>query len=239
VCLMKRALALLRHGLALASVLAVAAEAADQGASTLDPTLAISQYAHTAWRVEDGACDGAPNAVTQTPDGYLWVGTDDGVVRFDGVRFVRWTSPAEAPALSWPVFSLLGTRDGSLWIGTGHSIVRWDGTALQQFPELIGRFNSILEGSDRVIWAVRSRLDTTRRSLRLGRHVGRPVPLEGRRRVAPQSREPSAVRLHLRGRSRRFWRPLVVCALRCDSAVGSGRRHVVGATTRDGDAARV
>jgi ligand-binding sensor domain-containing protein len=158
---MKRALALLLHGLALASVLTVAAQAAEHGTSPLDPTLAISQYAHTAWRVEDGAFDSAPNAVTQTPDGYLWVGTDAGVVRFDGVRFVRWTSPAEAPALSSPVYSLLGTRDGTLWIGTGRSIVRWDGTALQQFPELIGRFNAILEGSAGAIWAVRSRLDGT------------------------------------------------------------------------------
>ncbi len=157
----QQAFALLLRCVAFASGLAVATEAADHGVSSLDSTLAISQYAHTAWRVEDGAFDAAPNAVTQTPDGYLWVGTDAGVVRFDGVRFVRWTSPAEAPALSSPVFSLLGTRDGSLWIGTGSGIVRWDGTALQQFPELIGRFNSILEGSDGTVWAVRSRLRGT------------------------------------------------------------------------------
>jgi signal transduction histidine kinase/ligand-binding sensor domain-containing protein len=159
---MKRAFALLLHGLALASNLALAAEGASRGASQLDPNLAISQYAHTAWRVEDGAFDGAPNAITQTPDGYLWIGTDAGVVRFDGVRFVRWTPPMETRALSVAVYSLLGTRDGSLWIGTMRSVVRWDrGSGLQQFPELLGRFNALLEGSDGAVWAARSRLAGT------------------------------------------------------------------------------
>jgi hypothetical protein len=83
---MKRALAPLLHGLALASVLAAAAQAADHGASQLDPTRAISQYAHTAWRVEDGAPDGAPNAVTQTPDGTAVRADVRRRVRFAGLR---------------------------------------------------------------------------------------------------------------------------------------------------------
>jgi signal transduction histidine kinase/ligand-binding sensor domain-containing protein len=150
------------HSFAFALALAAAAEAASGPASQLDPALAISQYAHTAWRVEDGAFDGAPNAIAQTPDGYLWIGTDAGIVRFDGVRFVRWTPPTEARALSVAVYSLLGTRDGSLWIGTMRSVVRWDGGAvLQQFPELIGRFNALLEGGDGAVWGARSRLGGT------------------------------------------------------------------------------
>ena len=159
---MTRALALLLHGLALAAGLIVVAEGAASGASQLDPTLALSQYAHTAWRVEDGAFDGAPNAIAQTSDDYLWIGTDAGVVRFDGVRFVRWTPPTEARALSVAVHSLLGARDGSLWIGTMRSVVRWDrGSGLQEFPELIGRFNALLEDRDGAVWGARSRLGGT------------------------------------------------------------------------------
>ena len=41
---------------------------------SVDPTRHISQYAHTAWRVQDGVFGGAPMAVTQTTDGYLWIG---------------------------------------------------------------------------------------------------------------------------------------------------------------------
>ena len=57
----------------------------------VDPTRHISQYAHTAWRVQDGVFGGAPWAITQTTDGYLWIGTRTGLLRFDGVRFVPWT----------------------------------------------------------------------------------------------------------------------------------------------------
>ena len=60
-------------------------------ARAVDPGRRISQYAHTAWRIQDGIFSGAPNASTQTADGYLWVGTETELVRFDGVRFVRWT----------------------------------------------------------------------------------------------------------------------------------------------------
>jgi hypothetical protein len=56
-----------------------------------DPARHITQYAHTAWRIEDGAFNSAPWTIVQTPDGYMWIGTADGVLQFDGVHFVRWT----------------------------------------------------------------------------------------------------------------------------------------------------
>ena len=54
----------------------------------LDTSRQISQYGHTAWRIEDGVFAGAPNVMAQTTDGYLWIGTQAGLMRFDGVRFV-------------------------------------------------------------------------------------------------------------------------------------------------------
>ena len=44
----------------------------------LDPTSHISQYGHSVWRVQDGYFGGMPNSITQTTDGYIWVGTDAG-----------------------------------------------------------------------------------------------------------------------------------------------------------------
>src|SRR5882757_6264257 len=56
----------------------------------LDPALDVSQYAHTAWKVRDGFTKGSIFAIAQTPDGYLWLGTEFGLLRFDGVRAVPW-----------------------------------------------------------------------------------------------------------------------------------------------------
>ena len=57
-------------------------------ASALEPSLDISQYAHTSWKVRDGFTKGAISSIAQTPDGYLWLGTEFGLLRFDGVRAV-------------------------------------------------------------------------------------------------------------------------------------------------------
>jgi ligand-binding sensor domain-containing protein len=62
-------------------------------AFALDQDLRISQYAHTAWRVRDGAFAGAPSAITRTTDGYVWIGTVSGLLRFDGARFVPFVPP--------------------------------------------------------------------------------------------------------------------------------------------------
>src|SRR6202050_5164650 len=81
----------------------------------LDTSKQISQYGHTAWRIEDGVFAGAPNVMAQTTDGYLWFGTQDGLMRFDGVRFVSWRPPEGSDLPSSRINSLLGARDGSLW----------------------------------------------------------------------------------------------------------------------------
>src|SRR5689334_13200132 len=60
----------------------------------LDPRLSLSQYIHTNWLQNEGAPLPAVNAITQTADGYLWLGTSQGLWKFDGLRFTRWTVPA-------------------------------------------------------------------------------------------------------------------------------------------------
>ncbi len=56
----------------------------------VDPNRYLSQYAHSLWTTQDGSFSGAPHAITQTTDGYVWIGTEAGLVRFDGARFVPW-----------------------------------------------------------------------------------------------------------------------------------------------------
>src|SRR4030095_14185484 len=84
----------------------------------LDPSLDISQFAHTAWRVHDGFAKGFIYAIAQTPDGYLWLGTEFGLLRFDGVRTVPFQPPPDEQLPSDTIIRLIAARDGTLWIGT-------------------------------------------------------------------------------------------------------------------------
>lgn len=126
-------------------------------AKAVDPDRRISQYAHTAWRVRDGAFTGAPSSITQTTDGYMWIGTESGLVRFDGVRFESWPPPSAKHLPSPGVISLLGAKDGSLWIGTDSGLAQWKNGDLINFPETLGRVNSIYEDRAGTIWMTRSR----------------------------------------------------------------------------------
>ena len=93
--------------------------------AALDPSHRISQYGHSAWRIQDGYFAGQPWSITQTTDGYLWVGTAAGALRFDGVQFVPWSSLAAEPLPSDDVRVVFGARDRSLWIGTMSGLVHW------------------------------------------------------------------------------------------------------------------
>jgi ligand-binding sensor domain-containing protein len=126
-------------------------------AKAVDPDRRISQYAHTAWRVRDGVFPGSPAAITQTTDGYVWIGTLAGLLRFDGVRFVSFVPPTGKHLPSPAVISLLGATDGSLWIGTDNGVAQWKNGDLINFPEIVGRVNSFYEDREGTIWIARSR----------------------------------------------------------------------------------
>jgi ligand-binding sensor domain-containing protein/rRNA maturation protein Nop10 len=84
----------------------------------LDPRKAITQYVHAVWRTEQGLPQNSVRAILQTRDGYLWLGTQEGLVRFDGARFLVFDKK-NTPGLRHSfVWSLLEDREGSLWIGT-------------------------------------------------------------------------------------------------------------------------
>src|SRR5712671_2654370 len=94
-------------------------------ALALNTSLDISQFGHVAWPLRGGMFKGYPTSIAQTPDGYLWLGTELGVLRFDGVRFVPWQPPGGTQLPGYNILRLLATRDGSLWIGTSRGLARW------------------------------------------------------------------------------------------------------------------
>ena len=123
-------------------------------APALNPSLDISQYAHTAWTSRDGFMHGAVNAIAQTPDGYLWLGTQSGVVRFDGVRAVPLPLLPGQQFPSTSVGALLAARDGTLWIGTLDGLVSWKNGQLTAYPALARRtVLALVQDRAGTVWA--------------------------------------------------------------------------------------
>ncbi len=91
----------------------------------LDPAKALSQYSLETWTLDQGLPNTTVLALAQTPDGYLWLATYEGLARFDGVRFTVFHSANTEGLASSSIRSLAAARDGTLWIGThGGGLVR-------------------------------------------------------------------------------------------------------------------
>src|SRR5687767_12129344 len=65
-------------------------------AAALDPAKAIAQYVHMVWDGDHGLPQNSVSAIVQTRDGYIWFGTQEGLVRFDGVRFTVYDTRSES-----------------------------------------------------------------------------------------------------------------------------------------------
>src|SRR6267378_1823007 len=123
-------------------------------ACALEPALDVSQYAHTAWKVRDGFSKGSIYSIAQTPDGYLWLGTEFGLLCFDGVRAGPWQPPPDQHLPSNQIWSLLAARDGTLWIGTTKGLASWKDGKLTQYAELAGQvISKLLEDREGAVWA--------------------------------------------------------------------------------------
>jgi len=141
-------------------------------AFALDPSLDISQYPHTAWTVREGHLKGAVFSIAQTADGYLWLGTEFGVVRFDGVRFADWQPPKDQRLPSTFISKLLAARDGTVWIGTDNGLASWNNGNLTVHPEFAGfRIFNLREAPDGTVWVGADALPAARIC---GERKGRP-----------------------------------------------------------------
>ena len=88
----------------------------------LDPSKVPTQYVHEVWQDEQGLPQSTVTAIVQTRDGYLWLGTQEGLVRFNGTHFFTFDKRnTSAFAAGHDVRALFEDRDGSLWMGTKSS----------------------------------------------------------------------------------------------------------------------
>jgi signal transduction histidine kinase/ligand-binding sensor domain-containing protein len=86
-------------------------------------TKPLTEYTQTIWTHKDGLPSAFIYSIAQTQDGYLWLATADGLVQFDGVRFVHWRPKTGHTALLGAVRILCAGRDGTLWVGTASGLV--------------------------------------------------------------------------------------------------------------------
>jgi ligand-binding sensor domain-containing protein len=119
----------------------------------------LAGYTVTTWNENDGLPAGRIRAMAQDSDGYLWLATDAGLVRFDGVRFVTWSALGETRPPIGAVAALVSARDRSLWIGVNGRmpVGRIKDGKLTLYGERDGFTGvytlSLLEDRDGTIWA--------------------------------------------------------------------------------------
>ncbi|MES3022433.1 MAG: diguanylate cyclase [Pseudomonadota bacterium] len=130
----------------------------------LDPSKSFHHYVRNAWSIQDGLPQISVQAIVQDRQGYIWVGTQSGLARFDGVRFTTYTPDTE-PSLPgvWTRSLMVDTR-GRVWIGTYKGVAVFQNGKFSKIPLADpGRFPSIdvhamLEHGDGLVAATTSGL---------------------------------------------------------------------------------
>jgi ligand-binding sensor domain-containing protein/signal transduction histidine kinase len=121
------------------------------------PQRGLQGYSRRVWQTQDGLPEEPVQAFAQTPDGYLWIGTSGGLVRFDGAEMVVFNRENTPALRENSVFCLLVSKNGDLWIGTeGGGVVRYRRGSFRRFSGEEGLSNgfvrSILEDHRGQFW---------------------------------------------------------------------------------------
>src|SRR5579862_7373977 len=121
----------------------------------------LTQYTHDVWETEDGLPEDAITSIMQSEDGYLWLGTLEGLVRFDGVHFTVFDKSNIAEIYSNRILALYQDRKGNIWFGTeGGGLNKYDGRSFSVFSTRNGLagnvVSSICEDSRGAIWVATS-----------------------------------------------------------------------------------
>jgi len=101
--------------------------------SALEPTTPLASYLRQSWGMENGLPQNTVQALAQTSDGFLWLGTEVGLVRFDGNSFQVFDKNTQPALPGNDVRCLLVDGDGSLWIGTSEGLAHWQNGSVTAF----------------------------------------------------------------------------------------------------------
>ncbi len=117
---------------------------------------ALTQYSRSEWQSQHGLPQNSVQTILQTRDGYLWLGTEEGLVRFDGVRFTVFDLTNTVGMRSHDIRSLLEAGDGSLWMGTGAGLTQMKNGRFLTYSAKDGladdSVGELFEATDGAIW---------------------------------------------------------------------------------------
>ena len=138
----------------------------------------LTEYTHTVWTHKEGLPSAFIYSIAQTQDGYIWLGTADGIVRFDGIRFLHWRPKSGYTTLLGTIRIVRAARDGSLWVGTASGLVghvRGDNLSISTVGAQV---QGILEDRDGSLWVI-TETHLFRFRAATGEQIGAAVTLPG------------------------------------------------------------
>ncbi len=122
----------------------------------LEPTTLLANYGRQSWGMENGLPQNTVQALVQTRNGFVWLGTEAGLVRFDGNSFAVFDKNSTPALPGSDVRCLLETRDGALWIGTSEGLARWKDGVVTAFTTRdglpAGGVRALVEASNKMLW---------------------------------------------------------------------------------------
>ena len=137
------------------TIILVAVQFAVVPVFALDPSKILSQYVQSSWGFQNGLQQKTVMAIAQTRDGFLWLATEEGLVRFNGRTFATFDE-RNAPGLGDRfIRSLAAAPDGSLWIGTMSGLARYSSGKFESYrnePESRMDIYDIAVGNDGSVW---------------------------------------------------------------------------------------
>jgi ligand-binding sensor domain-containing protein/signal transduction histidine kinase len=123
------------------------------GAWALDPNVPLRQDGAQVWQTESGLPQNTVHAILQTRDGFLWIATEGGLVRFDGEDFAVYNRKRNPQLPSDVVYGLMQDRAGTLWISTSGGIASYAHGQFHSYPETSETYTTFQDASGR-IWAL-------------------------------------------------------------------------------------
>ncbi len=158
---------------------------ATQLALALHPKRSLDHYGHRVWHSDSGLPQNTVHTLLQTREGYLWLGTDGGLVRFDGVDFVTFNTENTPQLKSDLIYDLQQDGAGTLWISTAAGLAGYRDGVFQAYTRGEGMpadtvWFSYEDGHHR-LWAITSAGPAFLSGTRF-------VPLSGAESAAPLNR---------------------------------------------------
>ncbi|MFC2104835.1 two-component regulator propeller domain-containing protein [Bacteroidota bacterium] len=112
---------------------------------SLDPEKSITQYTLKSWTIDNGLPSNAINDITQSQNGYIWIATYGGVVRFDGIKFTKYSSQNSDALLTEATKLVCEDKNGTIWIGTQKGIALFQNNNLYRSKNLKTLDNANIE----------------------------------------------------------------------------------------------